>query len=114
MPNWSDSMQQTFEFYTVDPGTWKDMKRLDIVKACSIKRDLESETLGSASMDVTESLGECYVRVNETLALFFSIVRSGLSGFPGGVLLMLKVCSVDHPLGFQYNSSFPPTLCVVA
>jgi hypothetical protein len=63
MPNWSDSMGQTFEFYTVDPGTWKDIKRLDVVRSCSINRELESETLGSATIDVTESLGECYIRV---------------------------------------------------
>lgn len=63
MPIWSDSMGQTFEFYTVDPGTWKDVKRLDVVKSCSINRELESETLGSATIDVTESLGECYIRV---------------------------------------------------
>jgi hypothetical protein len=56
-------MGQTFEFYTVDPGTWKDIKRLDVVRSCSINRELESETLGSATIDVTESLGECYIRV---------------------------------------------------
>ena len=28
MTNWLESMQQTYEFYTVDPVTWKDEKRL--------------------------------------------------------------------------------------
>ena len=56
-------MQQTFEFYVVDPGTWRDTKKLDNVKSCSITRDLDAETLGSASFDVTESIGECYIRV---------------------------------------------------
>ena len=56
-------MQQTFEYYTVDPGTWKDDKRLDNVKSCTINRDLDADTLGSATIDVTESLGECYIRV---------------------------------------------------
>jgi hypothetical protein len=56
-------MQQTFEYYTVDPGTWKDIKLLDTVKSCTINRDSEVETLGSATIDVTESVGECYIRV---------------------------------------------------
>lgn len=63
MVDWLSSMQQTFEYYTVDPGTWKDMQKLDNVKSCSISWDSEAETLGSATIDVTESLGECYIRV---------------------------------------------------
>lgn len=63
MADWLSSMQQTFEYYTVDPGTWKDVKLLTTVKSCTITRDLGIETLGSATLDVTESLGECYVRV---------------------------------------------------
>lgn len=60
---WSSSMKQTFEYYTVDPGTWKDDKRIDNVKTCTINRDSDTETLGSATIDVTNTLGECYVRV---------------------------------------------------
>ena len=63
MANWLESMQQTFEYYTVDPGTWKDVKKLDNVKSSSISRDLDVETLGSATIDITESLGECYIRI---------------------------------------------------
>lgn len=63
MTDWLSSMQQTFEYYIVDPGTWKDMKLLDNVKSCTINRDSDVETLGSATIDVTNSLGECYVRV---------------------------------------------------
>lgn len=63
MADWLESMQQTFEYYTVDPGTWKDVKKLDNVKSCSISRDSDTETLGSATIDTTESLGECYIRV---------------------------------------------------
>lgn len=62
MPDWTQSMQQTFEYYTVDPGTWKDVKLLNNVKSCNISRDAEVETLGSATIDVTDSVGECYVR----------------------------------------------------
>lgn len=63
MADWSKSMQQTFEYYTVDPGTWKDLDLLTNVKSCSITRDSESSTLGSASFNIVESIGECYVRV---------------------------------------------------
>ena len=62
MPNWAASMQQTFEYYIVDPWTWKDTKLLDNVKSCTIKRDSDSETLGSATIDISESVGECYIR----------------------------------------------------
>lgn len=63
MPDWAGSMQQTFEYYIVDPGTWKEVKLLDNVKSCTISRDSDAETLGSASLDVTDSVGECYIRV---------------------------------------------------
>ena len=63
MVDWLASMQQTFEYYTVDPGTWKDNKLLSDVKMSSITRDSEVETLGSATFEVTDLLGECYVRV---------------------------------------------------
>ena len=63
MPDWTKSMEQTFEYYTVDPGTWKDDKLLDTVKSSTIERDWEAETLGSASIDVTGLLDECYIRI---------------------------------------------------
>ena len=63
MPNWLESMQQTFEYYVVDPGTWKDVKKIDTVLKSTITRDSEVETLGSATIDITESLGECYIRI---------------------------------------------------
>ena len=63
MANWLESMQQSFEYYTVDPGTWKDVKKLDNVKSSSISRDLDVETLGSATIDIIDSLGECYIRI---------------------------------------------------
>lgn len=63
MPDWFSSMQQTFEYYVVDPNTWRDKKLIDTVVSCTIDRDAEAETLGSATIETTESLGECYVRV---------------------------------------------------
>ena len=63
MPDWTKSMQQSYEYYIVEPTSWKDMKRIDNVIKCTISRDATAETLGSATIDVTESLGECYIRV---------------------------------------------------
>lgn len=63
MPDWTKSMQQTYEYHIVDPGTWRDKTKLNSVKSCSIKRDASLETLGSASFDIGESIGECYIRV---------------------------------------------------
>lgn len=63
MPDWKASMRQTFEYYVVDPGTWKDIRKLDNVKSCTINRDMDSDTLGSATIEITESVGECYIRV---------------------------------------------------
>lgn len=62
MADWLSSMQQTFEYYVVDPNTWKDKKLIDSVVSCTIDRNLETDTLGSATIDMTESIGECYIR----------------------------------------------------
>lgn len=63
MADWTGSMQQTFEYYTVDPNTWKDVKLVNTVKSCVINRDSEVDTLGSATIDIVDSVGECYLRV---------------------------------------------------
>lgn len=69
--DWTDSMEQTFEYYEVDPNTWKDKRPLNMVKNCSINRDDEADTLGSATLDIDNTLGECYVRV------YLIIVQNG-------------------------------------
>lgn len=95
MVDWLSSMQQTYEYYTVDPGTWMDDKRLNTVKACTISRDKEADTLGSATIDITESVGECYVRtylvtiqngVTERHVLGTHLVQSPSSTFDGKVM----------------------------
>lgn len=63
MVDWTETMEQSFEYYEVDPNTWKDVKPLDTVKSCTIDRDEGVDTLGSASIDVTDLLGESYIRV---------------------------------------------------
>ena len=56
-------MQQTFEYYTVDPLTWKDVSKIENVISSSINWDSSAETLGSASINVNEPLGEAYIRI---------------------------------------------------
>lgn len=94
MADWLRSMQQTFEYYIVDPGTWKDIKKIDTVLSCSITRDSDSETLGSATIDVTESLGEAYIRaylitnqndVKERHPLGTFLVQTPSSNFNGKI-----------------------------
>ena len=92
MADWSSSMQQSFEYYIVNPLTWKDVKLLDNVKSCTINRDSDSETLGSASFNITESIGECYIRtylitsqngVKEKHPLGTFLVQTPSSSFDG-------------------------------
>lgn len=63
MIDWHKPMKQTYEFYIVDPLTWKDSTPLNNVKSCTINRDESNDTLGSATIDRSEDLDECYVRV---------------------------------------------------
>lgn len=60
--DWTQPMIQSFEYYIVDPISWRDTKKIDNVKSSSITRDSTVETLGSATIDIIESVGECYVR----------------------------------------------------
>lgn len=94
MADWLRSMQQTFEYYIVDPNTWKDIKKINTVLSCSITRDSDSETLGSATIDVTESLGEAYIRaylitiqndVKERHPLGTFLVQTPSSNFNGKI-----------------------------
>jgi hypothetical protein len=83
MIDWTKSMQQTFEYYVVDPATWKNMYPLNNVKSSTINRDSSSETLGSASIEVTEALGECYIRVYLVVSQ-----NGGKEKFPLGTFLV--------------------------
>lgn len=63
MANWLSEMQQTFEYYMVDPGTWKDISKIENVISSNINWDSSAITLGSASITVNEPIGEKYVRI---------------------------------------------------
>lgn len=94
MPDWTKSMQQTFEYYTVDPETWCDDARIDNVIKSTINWDSSVATLGSATIDITDSVGECYIRiylvtiqngVTEKFPLGTFLVQSPSSSFDGKV-----------------------------
>ena len=82
MIDWTKSMEQTFEYYEVDPNTWKDIKPINNIKSCTISRDSKAETLGSASIDIVDMVGECYIRV------YLIAIQNGVKGkYPLGTFL---------------------------
>ena len=100
MPDWTGSMKQTFEYCTVIPELWCDDKQIKTVKSCTIKRDDENETKGSAVFDITEDIGEQYIRVymktvqggtEERIPLGTFLVQTPSSSFDGKT----KSISVD-------------------
>lgn len=114
MPDWRAGMEQSYEYYTVDPGTWKDVRRLDNVISCTVNRDTDAETLGSASFDITNTIGEEYVRVylvtiqngkKERFPLGTFLIQTPSSTFDG----MVRNVTVDAytPL-LELKETMPP------
>lgn len=62
MIDWTRSMKQTFEFYVVDPFSWKDKSQVDFVESCKINRDESNDSLGSVTIDCNGVVDECYIR----------------------------------------------------
>ena len=106
MPDWRKSMQQTFEYYVVDPGTWKDTIKLNTVISCTITWDSETDTLGSATIDATEVIGECYVRV------YLVTVQNGVTErFPlGTFLVQTPSSSFDGKINTYSMDAYTPLL----
>lgn len=95
MPDWTKSMEQSYEYYTVEPTTLADVKRLDTIKSASFSRDLETETLGSATIGSTNSIGETYMRgylktvqngITEKYPLSTVLVQTPSSSFNGTIM----------------------------
>lgn len=124
MAIWSESMEQTYEYYIVNPNTWKDEKQLLTVKSCTVNRDSEADTLGSATIDIDEDIGECYIRVylivnqngvKEKIALGTFLVQTPSVSFDGKTstisldaytpLLELKegMPPIGYYIGKEYN-----------
>lgn len=117
MPDWTKSMEQSYEYYTVEPTTLADVKRLDNVKTASFSRDADTETLGSASISVTNSVGETYMRgylktrqngVTEKFPLGTVLVQTPSSSFNGKIMdvtmdaytPLIELKEKSPPLGF--------------
>ena len=118
MADWLSSMQQTYEYYVVDPGTWKDAKLIDNITVCDINRDLDAATLGSATINIVESIGECYIRVylitiqngvKERHPLGTFLVQTPSSSFDGKIrdvtmdayTPLLELKETPPPLGYS-------------
>lgn len=118
MPNWLTSMTRTYEYFIVDPNSWRDVRQIRDVKSCNIERDSEADTLGSASIDTAEMLGECYVRaylitiqngIKERHPLSTFLVQTPLFNFDGkapsttadGYTPLLELKEKNMPLGFS-------------
>ena len=115
MIDWLSSMEQTFEYYIVDPGTWKDSKKLTTVKSAIIKRDSSAETLGSATFNVTNTVGECYIRayliaiqngITEKIPLGTFLAQSPSSSYDGKV----STISIDAYTPLLELKENPPPL----
>lgn len=63
MVDWTTSMQQTYEYYIVDPITWANKSIIRDIEKTTIDRDETNSTLGGATIDCTNSIPEAYVRI---------------------------------------------------
>lgn len=63
MADWKRGMARTYEFWEVNPSTWGDNEILDTITSCSITRDSDDETLGSATFEMDSWEGERWIRV---------------------------------------------------
>ena len=100
MPDWTQSMQRTYEYYIVDPGTWRDVQKLDTVKKCTINRDSTVDTLGSATFDIVDSVGESYIRV------YLITIQNGIKEkHPLGTYLVQTPSSVFMPMATLFAIS---------
>lgn len=116
--DWTKSMEQSFEYYEVDPITWMDKQKLENIKSSSVTRDEECVTLGSASIDADNMLGEGYVRIyliaiqnglKEKVCLGTFLIQTPSSNFDGKVRTisidaytpLLELKEKQMPLGYS-------------
>lgn len=94
MIDWTKSMVRKFEYYEVDPNTWKDKRLIEGITSSDINKDYESATLETANIEIVNTLGECYIRIymivtqdNETLKLPLGtyLVQTPSSNFDGKI-----------------------------
>ena len=131
MIDWTQSMNQTFEYYEVDPETWKDKKLLTNITKSSINRDDSAETLGSASIDANEMFGEAYIRIylvvsqngiTEKVSLGVFLIQTPQTSFDGKVksvsmdaytpLIELKEKPVDYGFAIEKGTNILEAICL--
>lgn len=61
--DWTASMQQSFEFYKVNPINWYDDTLIENITSATIERDSGDETIVHATIDGENLLGEFYIRI---------------------------------------------------
>lgn len=112
--DWTNSMEQTYEFYSVEPYTWTDVNKIDTIKSCSITYDSTTDTFMSASIDTSEEVNEQYIRVYlvakqgknvERIALGTFLVQSPSYSFNGKVFD--RSCDAYSPL-IELKEKYPP------
>lgn len=79
--DWSASMQQTYEFYVVNPYTWMDVEKIDKIITCTIRKCESNDTFYSAAFTTTEVLDENYIRVYLIAKQGSEIVKKALGTF---------------------------------
>lgn len=117
MPDWTKPMIQTFEYYEIDPLTWKEKRKINTVKSSSIDRDSTNETKGSANIVISDFVGECYIRtylvitqngITERFVLGTHIVQTTPTEFDGKIFStsvdaytpLLELKENPPPLGY--------------
>lgn len=106
MIDWRSAMEQTFEYYIVDPISWLDTEKLEGVSKCQITRDNSSDTLGSATLDFTGNLGESYVRI------YLVVIQNGVKErFPlATVLVQTPSLSYDGKVTNTSMDAYTPLI----
>lgn len=94
MVDWTKSMVRKFEYYEVDPNTWKDKRLIEDVISADINKDSDSATLETANIEIINTVGECYIRIyliaiqdniTEKIPLGTYLVQTPSSSFDGKV-----------------------------
>lgn len=118
--DWTQSMQQSFSFYKVNPNTWRDEERLDTILSAEIVRDSEEETLGYATFSADDIEGEFYIRTYMDVTqngkfyhipLSTNLTQTSISGYDGkrnnltidSYTPLIELKEKNPPIGFYFD-----------
>jgi hypothetical protein len=104
--DWHGSMRQSFELFEIDAGTWREVRRIGTVTEVKAVRDLDSDTIESASIAVDEEVGEVYVR-----AYIVAEQDGGRESVPVGTwLVQTPTVSHDGKTSTRTLSAYSPLI----